>query len=74
MNTKFWVQALNSKGENYTADCARTRKEAHQMADEIVNEATGADYAEVYIWENMVDDTWGNQPNYSIDPVWMWKK
>lgn len=69
-NRIFWAESYDKTGKTFGASREIGYKDAIKSAKVLQNDEG---VCEVCIWSNRVDGIWEDQPNYSIDPVWMWK-
>ena len=70
----FWIEPYDKDGNSFSADIAYNWKEAQDTAKFYKNEADEQGYHQICIWKNRIDLVWENQPDYSTDPEWMWKR
>lgn len=70
----YWVEPYDKDGNSFSASVTYSWKEAYDTAKFYKSEADEQGYYQICIWENRIDLDYGDQPNYSIDPAWMWKR
>ncbi len=69
----FWVEPYDKDGKSFSASVVYSWKEALDTARFYRSEAAEQGYHQICIWKNRVDQGYGDQPDYSTDPEWMWK-